>query len=67
MKGAEVLAISAQYCSEFTCSMVKDGKLHYLDLNHLNVNGSKHIANFIVVNSNAFKSNKYSQNNVVNK
>jgi hypothetical protein len=67
VRGAELLVISSQYCSELTCSMVKDGKLHYLDLNHLNVNGSKHIAKFIVANSNAFKNNNFSEDNVINK
>ncbi len=67
VRGAELLVISSQYCSESTCSMVKDGKLHYLDLNHLNVNGSKYIAKFIVANSNAFKNNNFSEDNVINK
>ena len=51
---AELLVISSEYCSIITCSMVKDGKLHFLDMNHLNINGSKHIADFITTNSVAF-------------
>ena len=67
VKNTEMVVISSQYCSQLTCSMVKDGKLHYLDMNHLNINGSKHIANFIVVNSKAFTKGDKSEDNVVSK
>ena len=67
VKNAEMVVISSQYCSQLTCSMVKDGKLHFLDMNHLNINGSKHIANFIVVNSKAFTKGGKFEDSVINK
>jgi peptidoglycan/LPS O-acetylase OafA/YrhL len=39
---------SKLFCNSIRCSMLQDKKLHYLDLNHLNVNGSKHLTRELV-------------------
>lgn len=42
ISGNVIIFNSSQiFCSKDNCSMVKNGVLNYLDLNHLNVNGSK--------------------------
>ena len=37
------------FCDSFDCSMVKNGVLNYLDLNHLNVNGSTFVTRTVVM------------------
>jgi len=39
---------SKLFCNSTRCSMVLDGKLNYLDLNHLNINGSKFLTRELV-------------------
>jgi hypothetical protein len=35
-RNTELIVTTDQYCSNTECSMLKNGQLHYLDLNHLN-------------------------------
>jgi len=51
---AELFHTSNLFCTAKTCSMVKNGVLNYLDLNHLNVNGSKYITGEVARNSKFF-------------
>jgi hypothetical protein len=54
VQNAELIVTSSQYCSDVKCSMLKEGRLHYLDLNHLNTLGSKYITRFVASNSGVF-------------
>lgn len=39
---------SKLFCNSIRCSMLQDKKLNYLDLNHLNVNGSKYLTRELI-------------------
>jgi len=45
---------SKLFCNLDKCSMVRDNKLNYLDLNHLNVNGSKFLTKTLVERESVF-------------
>ena len=45
---------SELFCTRQTCSMVRNGNLNYLDLNHLNANGSVFVSREMVENTTIF-------------
>jgi len=51
---SELFLSSLEYCSLKECSMLKNGALHYLDMNHLNTLGSAYLSRAIVERSQAF-------------
>jgi len=51
---AELIQTSNLFCTPKTCSMVKNGVLNYLDLNHLNINGSNYVTEQVVLKSKIF-------------
>jgi hypothetical protein len=51
---AELVETSPLFCTADTCSMIKNGVLNYLDLNHLNVNGSTYISAQVAKESKLF-------------
>lgn len=52
--GSEYIETSKLFCNGHSCSMVKNGVLNYLDLNHLNINGSIYISREVSRNSKFF-------------
>jgi hypothetical protein len=53
-KDSELILTSRLFCSQHQCSMLKNGVLNYLDLNHLNTFGSKYVSKYLIQNSNIF-------------
>jgi len=52
--GAELIQTSNLFCLKRICSMVKNGVLNYLDLNHLNTFGSNYVSREVVLQSRLF-------------
>ncbi|MAS81621.1 MAG: acyltransferase [Legionellales bacterium] len=50
----KLLKTSKYFCDEKTCTMAKDGLLHYRDRTHLNINGSKYLAKNIIAENPEF-------------
>lgn len=48
---AQVIRISDYFCDQDFCSMEKDGVLFYRDNNHLNLNGSRYVAQKMLQNT----------------
>lgn len=67
---AELIQTSNLFCTKRKCSMVKNGELNYLDLNHLNVNGSKYVTRSVARKSSFFCSTfiaKFSNSSICSK
>ena len=53
-KDSELINTSNLFCNLDKCSMVKGKSIYYLDLNHLNINGSKYVTEWIAEKSKYF-------------